>query len=86
MGDHKKILDIVMGGFEVSYKLLYISKIKLGSNSEEYVQVHCDKFDLEYSKLFKLENVQFAVSKFLYLKLQYNILEYKRSEENYGVP
>lgn len=85
MGDHKKIADLIMGGFEVSYKLLYISKIKLGSDNTEHIQVHCDRFDIEYSKLYKLDNIQFAVSKFLSLKIQYNISEYKHAEENYGI-
>ena len=85
MGNHKKILDLVMDGFEVNYKLLYISKVKVGSESTEHIQVHCDRYDIEYSKLFKLENAQFAVSKFLHLKLQYNISEYKHLEENHGI-
>jgi hypothetical protein len=83
MGDHKKILDLVLGGFEVVYKLLYISKIRM--DDVECIQVHCDRFDIRYSKIYKLENAQFAVSKFLNLKIQYNISEYKHSEENYGI-
>lgn len=83
MVEHKQILDLVLGGFEISYKLLYISKIKC--NHIEYIQVHCDRFDLIYSKLYKLDNAQFAVSKFLRLKLQYSISEYNNIEENYGL-
>lgn len=81
--DYKQIKQLVIDGYEVSYKKLFISQIK--HMGIEWIQVHCDRSEIEYSSLYKPVNVFWAVNKFIGLKAKYSILEIKNGERDYGL-
>lgn len=80
----KAIIDVLETGMELSYKLLHIGKFKFWG--VEYIQVHCDRADLEYSHMFELDRKATAVSKFLELKVKYGISEQKYGKYFYCPP
>lgn len=71
----KKLIDTNMA---VSYKRLSIEKIIY--KGQRFIQVDCDRFDLIYSKLYSIENIDFAIAKFTSLLARYIISELKHGE------
>lgn len=61
----------------LEYKLLSIGHFTY--NGEYYVQVHCDRKDIEFSELYSLKDIKYACHKYVFL---YN--KYKYSEVQYG--
>lgn len=49
--------------------MLNIGKIKY--DNKPYIQVTCDKFDIRYSRLYSIENIDFAICMFLGLYTKY---------------
>lgn len=73
----REILNTVMSGHEVTYKLLSIGTFKY--DGVEYIQVHCDRRDLEFSNMYDLAFSRKAVGKYLELHSKY-----LASEKKYG--
>lgn len=68
----KKLLE---SNLDISYKLLWIGKVKI--NNITYIQVDCVKYNLQFSRLYSLNKIDFAISKFNILLLKYMITELK---------
>lgn len=71
----KKIVDINLA---ISYKRLSIEKILY--KGEYFIQVDCDRFDLVFSKLYSIDNTNFAIAKFTCLLALYMASELKHGE------
>lgn len=69
--------ELIKNGHEITYKLLSIGTIKF--NGIRYVQVHCDRRDIQYSRLFTMEELSFAISRYFILHKKYT-----QSEVRYG--
>lgn len=67
--------SLILSNHDVSYKLLSIGKIKL--DGREYIQVHCDRPDIEFSKLYTIEEIRYAIQKYIHLHSQYIMSETK---------
>lgn len=64
------IQSLLVQNCDVSYKLLNIGLYK--SSGSTYVQVHCDKHNLQYSNMFPLHEMDSAIKTFLDLKGKYD--------------
>lgn len=73
----RNIQNLVLGGHEVTYKLLSIGSFKY--DGVEYIQVHCDRRDIEFSHMYDMRQIKKAVFKYIDL---YN--DYLNSEGRYG--
>lgn len=73
----RNILNLVLIGQEVTYKLLSIGTFKY--DGVEYVQVHCDRKDIEFSYMYEMRSIRKAVFKYIDL---YD--DYIHSESKYG--
>jgi hypothetical protein len=73
----RDINNLVTNGHEVSYKLLSIGTFKF--DGREYIQVHCDRRDLEFSNMYDLAFSRRAVIKYIELHTKYIL-----SEKRYG--
>ena len=73
-----KIRKLVDTNLAISYKRLSIEKILY--KDEYFYQVDCDRFDLLFSRLYSLDNADFAISKFTCLLAQYMASELKNGE------
>ena len=72
MSNHD-IKNIILNDMEISYKSLSIGQLKfLG---KQYIQVHCDKYDLIFSHMYQPQDINSAISKFLELRVKYGISE-----------
>lgn len=72
MNNHD-IKNVILNDMDVSYKLLSIGHLKfLG---KQYIQVHCDKYDLIFSHMYQPQDINSAISKFLELRVKYGISE-----------
>jgi hypothetical protein len=67
--------SLILNNHDVSYKLLSIGMIKL--NGEQYIQVHCDRPDIEFSKLYAIDEIRYAIQKYIHLHSQYVMSEAK---------
>lgn len=74
MNQHSLIKNTINRGLDVSYKLLFIGRVEL--DDKKYIQVHSDRFDLKFSKLYNLDEVNWAISKFLELEKSYKASEF----------
>lgn len=61
----------------LEYKLLSIGKYT--HCGYDYIQVHCDRKDIEFSELFAVNDIKYACHKYIWL---YH--KYKFSENQYG--
>lgn len=75
MENFVKLKKILETNLDVSYKLLWIGKVKI--DNHEYIQVDCIKYDLQFSRLYSLNLIDFAISKFNILLLRYMLSELK---------
>ena len=75
MENFLRLKKIIEADLDVSYKCLWIGKVKV--NNVEYVQVDCIKYDLQFSRLYSLNLIDFAISKFNILLLRYMASELK---------
>lgn len=75
MEQHLKIKKILDSKLSVSYKRLSIGPIF--TKEGIFIQVDCDRYDLIYSKLYSISNIDFAISKFISLLTQYMASELK---------
>lgn len=73
-----KIKKLIDTNLSIGYKRLSIEKIYY--KDQWFVQVDCDRFDLLYSKLYTLDNMNFAISKFTGLLARYLASELKHGE------
>ena len=73
----RNIQNLVLVGQEVTYKLLSIGTFKF--DGVEYVQVHCDRRDIEFSAMYEMRSIKKAVFKYIDL---YD--DYVNSEKRYG--
>jgi len=73
----RDILNLINNGHEVSYKLLSIGIFKY--DGVQYVQVHCDRKDIEFSNMYDKAFIKRAVLKYLELHSKYIA-----SESKYG--
>ena len=73
-----KIKKLVDTNLAISYKRLSIEKILY--KGEYFIQVDCDRFDLIFSKLYSLDNTNFAIAKFTSLLARYMASELKHGE------
>ena len=71
------IKNLILADNDVSYKLLSIGKIVI--QGRPLVQVHCDRLDLQFSKLYKLHYIDDAINAYLDI-----YRKYKTSEQKYG--
>ena len=71
------IVNLIRSGHTVSYKLLSIGTFKY--DGVTYIQVHCDRRDLEFSYMFSLEELRRAAGKYLSIHSKYIA-----SESKYG--
>lgn len=71
----KNIIDLINGGHEVSYKLLSIGTYKY--DGAKYIQVHCDRRDLEFSQMYNMGQIKQATLKYLDLTNKYIASEIK---------
>ncbi len=71
------IINLVKSGHNVNYKLLSIGTFKY--DGVTYIQVHCDRRDLEFSFMFTQEEIRRAAGKYLSLHSKYIA-----SESKYG--
>lgn len=67
--------SLILNNHDVSYKLLSIGLVKL--DNRPYIQVHCDRSDIEFSKLYTVEDIRYAIQKYMHLYSQYIISEAK---------
>lgn len=65
----RDISNLVLSGHEVSYKLLAIGLFKY--DGVQYIQVHCDRRDMEYSYMYDTAFSHKAVAKYLELHSKY---------------
>jgi len=70
-----KLKKLLESNLDITYKFLWIGKVRL--NNVDYIQVDCIKYDLQFSRLYSLKNIDFAISKFNILLLRYMALELK---------
>ena len=70
-----KIKKLLSSNLSVSYERLSIGIIN--SRGQKFVQVDCDRFALLYSKLYSIDNIDFAISKFTNLLTRYMASELK---------
>ena len=75
MENFLKLKKLLESNLDITYKFLLIGKVRL--NNIDYVQVDCVKHDLQFSRLYSLKNIDFAISKFNILLLRYMALELK---------
>ena len=68
----KKLLE---ANLDISYKMLWVGRVKI--NNIEYVQVDCLRYDLQFSRLYPIHLIDFAISKFNVLLLRYMASELK---------
>lgn len=68
---------ILLNDSHVEYKLLSIGRYTHCGNT--YIQVHCDRKDIEFSKLFDISDVKHACHKYVWLYHKYRF-----SENQYG--
>lgn len=73
-----KIKKLIDTNLSIGYKRLSIEKILY--KGKWFVQVDCDRFDLIYSKLYSIENIDFAISKFTGLLARYLASELRHGE------
>ena len=73
-----KIKKLIDTNLSIGYKRLSIEKILY--KGKWFVQVDCDRFDLTYSKLYPIENMDFAISKFTGLLARYLASELRHGE------
>lgn len=66
---------LILENHDVSYKLLSIGTIKI--DNKRYIQVHCDRQDIEFSKLYEVGEVRYAIQKYFHLYSLYVISEAK---------
>ncbi len=71
----KKLLDTKLS---VVYKRLSIGPVLM--DGEFFIQLDCDRYDLQYSMLYSPENIDFAIAKFTMLLTQYMASELKNRE------
>ena len=71
----RNITDLIASGHEVSYKLLSIGMFKY--DGTKYIQVHCDRRDLEFSNMYHMSQIRQAVTKYLELSNKYIASEIK---------
>ena len=76
--EFSSIRNILNANLEVSYKQLFIGKLIIQNRS--FIQVHSDYFKIKFSKLYKEDELGWAISKFLDLQD-----EYKRVENTGGL-
>lgn len=74
MNQHSLIKATLNRGLDVSYKLLFIGRIEL--ENKKYIQVHCDRFDIKFSKIYNIDEINWAISKFLELEKTYKTSEF----------
>lgn len=77
MSIYHTIKHALHSNLEVVYKKLSIGPVEI--DNEKYIQVHCDRHDINHSCLFTLDKMNRAISKFLELEK-----EYKESEKRHG--
>lgn len=75
MEQFTRIKSLLISNMSVSYKNLYIGPILI--DGEKYIQVHIDRFDLFFSKIYSIENINLAISKFTRLLTRYIASEIK---------
>lgn len=75
MENFLRLKKIIESDLDVSYKFLWIGKVKV--NNIEYIQIDCIKHDLQFSRLYSLSMIDFAISKFNILLLRYMASELK---------
>lgn len=75
MENFLRLKKIIEADLDVSYKFLWIGKVKV--NNIEYIQIDCIKHDLQFSRLYSLNMIDFAISKFNILLLRYMASELK---------
>lgn len=73
-----KIKKLVDTNLAISYKRLSIEKIFY--KNQHFIQVDCDRFDLVFSKLYSIDNSNFAIAKFTSLLALYMASELKHGE------
>jgi hypothetical protein len=73
-----KIKKLIDTNLSIVYKRLSIEKILY--KGKWFIQVDCDRFDLAYSKLYSIENIDFAISKFTGLLARYLASELRHGE------
>lgn len=73
----REIIYLIKNGHEVSYKLLSIGLFKF--DGVQYVQVHCDRKDIEFSNMYDMSFINRAVAKYTELHSKYKV-----SERKYG--
>jgi len=71
----KKLLDTKLS---VVYKRLSIGPTLI--DGKFFIQLDCDRYDLQYSMLYSPENIDFAIAKFTMLLTQYMASELKNRE------
>lgn len=75
--NYRQVEQLLLNNHDLSYKLLSIGMLK--HNGEKFIQVHCDRADIEFSKLYNENELRTAVQKYFYL---YSL--YLSSEHKYG--
>lgn len=82
---NEDIKNVLLGDMDVSYKLLTIGKTVIyDPYRKQCLQVHCDRYDLQESKIFLIEEIDRAISYFLNLKIKYMASEYREGRSLNG--
>lgn len=80
---HHQVANLINNNLDISYKLLSISKFKI--LGIEKIQVHCDRYDCQYSNFFTTDRIQDAISTFMSIKAQYILSELKNKDNMGGI-
>ena len=73
----RDIINLILAGHEVSYKQLSIGMFKF--DGIQYIQVHCDRRDIEFSNMYNMDYLRRAAAKYIELHSKYIV-----SERKYG--
>jgi len=72
------ILKLVFDGHEISYKQLSIGSFRF--NGQQFIQVHCDRTDLQFSDMYPTTVARKAVAKYVELHGKYLSSERKHGD------
>jgi len=70
-----KIKQILDSKLTISYKRLSIGAVQY--DDKVYIQVDCDRYDIQTTKLYQLKNTDFAIAAFTGLLSRYMASELK---------
>lgn len=67
--NYRQVEHLILNNHDVTYKLLSIGMVKF--NGDKFFQVHCDRQDIQFSKLYHEYELRAAVQKYFYLHSMY---------------